>query len=561
MSGINFENIKTIASAIGSVASCGSNIEKLIATLTGSQSTQLNQLLEQLEQDIVHGLGNVVNAINDDRLSKDWGEISSTLTYVHTMLKAYQEQLSTVKAVTGTNNTVQYQITTKSSLISLQDWCYGYQMQGSNISVEGALPVIAGFISLETITSLTPNVSSLSGIFQYTGPGSSSSGLGANAISRWQEIFTALKQSNSNNLPGNSFINYSVYDSMLRLMSYIHNLVSLSLYVHDSAMALLIAANGPQPNLISLQNSITNHFGNYSTPGTVWHKFNSALTSLGTATAAEQLGSCAYSPEQLPGNVALQHVGQDGDIGNLNSIDFCTNQVSLAGSYPNSFFSAIGFCQPTNNAGPTLNSIGYRVYVALQGTITTVGPGPTFNINQQPYPDLNDYYNNDNNWVGSDFGYPLFFSRNNTVETFEPSYVNTVPTPTDHNHITVITGFQLVEIANGFGGFNMAIALQFGELNLTDVNNPVVNIKNPDFIPPIYTHASEYQQYTNSNQVGCYSNAGVLQPNILTNATFCRISSGDVAANVQSASTIYQADFLQPANLPAVFTTGTKATA
>jgi hypothetical protein len=255
----------------------------------------------------------------------------------------------------------------------------------------------------------------------------------------------------------------------------------------------------------------------------------------------------------------LQQLGQQGDIDDTNSIDFCTNQVSLAGTYPNSFFSAIGFCQPTNNAGPTLYGIGYRVYVALQGTVTTVGPGLTFSTSPQLYPDLNDYYNNDNNWVGSDFGYPLFFSQTNTIGTFEPSFVNNIPTPTDHNHITVITGFQIVVISNGIGGFNMGIALQFGELDLTDVNNPVVNIKNPAFIPPTYTYACEYQQYTNTNQIGCYSDAGVLQPNILTNASFCRMYGGDVAANVQSASTIYQADFLQPANLPAVFAAGTQA--
>lgn len=531
----DFDNIVKVLKAFNLVYQNRNNEANLISALMGN-GPDTASILISIEQDVMSGFKDVVNAIQEQTLLTEWSGIATSLSYAHATIKQYQAELATVSNASGS-----CMITSNGQQISLNDWCLGTSNN------PGVLDTLAALVNDSPITAITPSVSSLAGIFSTSTPAGSSSSLGINALSTWMQIVTNAQSNQSQSLLSNNYKYETQYESVLRLMTYTHTLVAMVYYIHDSALQLLTTVTGSSNNYVSVLDTIVANFGDYNTAGTVWNQFAQEFQQLSaSAVPEEQIQYCAYTSFPSTPNTTYSHLGIDipvwagGDSPNGGGETypyywgFCSYPVSLANNanYPNSFFGSLGYIHVNQGSG------SYERILGVQGTVVTAGAGLKLTT-QGLYPDSN-FYSNANNWNNEQFS---------EIGTFEDSWV-AAPQHASPNHISVITGFQLQVISNGAGAYNIGLALQFGVLDVTNPDAPVVTVNDPSFISPVYTSANGYQDYTSMCQSGRYdATTGDLLPAILSNATLSRVQNGDNSILVQVASSIYEADFLQPDKL------------
>lgn len=536
---IDFDNIVKVLKALNAVYRSRNNEASLISTLLGNGPDTVS-VLEAIEQDVLNGFNEVVTAIQEQTLQQEWEGVANSLAYAHATLKQYQAELATLSNASGT-----CMITSNGQQVSLSDWCLG------NGNSTGALATLTALVSAAPITAITPSISSLSGIFSTSVPDGSSSTLGLNALPTWLKIVTNAQSNTTQSLLSSNYKYETQYESVMRLMVYTHALVALTYYIHDSALQLLITATGSANNCVSVLKTIGTNFGDYASPGTVWYQFAQVLGQLASGSNPDQqLLNCAYNSSPLPPNATYSHltidepvwVGGDSPNGggerNYDYWGFCSYPVSLANNpaYPNSFFGSLGYIHVNQGSGD------YERILGIQGNVVQASAGLKLS-SLGVYPDSN-FYSNANNWNNEQFS---------GIGTYEESWLP-LPTHTSPNHISVITGFQLVVITNGAGAYNNALALQFGVLDVTDPNHPTVTIPDPTFVQPTYTQAKGFQDYTSMCQAGHYdpNNSNQLLPAVLSNATLTRVQNGDNGIIVQVAAPFYQAGFLQPDQLPVI---------
>lgn len=519
----------------------------IINAILGNQPS-LATLLEDLGQSIIHDLDNIYAALQQNNLVKEWSGIANSLNYAHELLKTYHADLGTVSLDKNGNFNGLITVDAGTKQIAYSDWCLG--CVDSNGTVRpSALKQLDELINSAVISKLDPATSSLSGIFSTATPGGSSSSQGVDAIATWSSMVLLAKENgNVTNLSG-SFKDETQYESMLRLMDYTFSLVAMTLYLHDTALQLLITSTGSNSNHYSLLNGITENFGNSSESSLVWGTFANELTELATGSA-DQLAAnnqAAYTVDpttrvdynQVTCHIADYPNGSAVPVYNQYAWGFCSNTVSLANTHPNCFFGSLGFTNINPYGSP---NCGSYLYLAVQGTVVSAGANMELTT-QGVFPSVADY-NNPEFWNGTTYTPAI-----DNIGTFEGTYVKP-PVHSNPNHISVITGFQLTLINDNSGAFNLALALQFGVLDVTDPSQPVVTIPDAGYYAPSYTKALAIQDYVCVNQSGNYDNAAMkIRPAILTNASICRLSNGINGINVQAAPGIYAADFLQPASL------------
>ncbi|TND07935.1 MAG: hypothetical protein FD123_2743 [Bacteroidetes bacterium] len=539
---MDFDNVVKVLKALKAVYDNRDNETNLISALIGN-GPDTADLLQALEQDVVQGLQNVVTAIQEQTLTQEWSGIANSLGYAHGVIKQYQTELASVSNQSGT-----CMITSNGQNIPFSDWCLGTSTS------TGALSMLNLLVGSAPINIMDPSVSSLSGIFSTSVPAGSSSTLGLNALPTWIQILSNAQSNTSQSLLGNTYKYETQYESVLRLMSYTHTLVALVYYIHDSALQLLITSTGSASNCVSIGSTIAANFGDYATAGSIWNQFTQEFENLSSGTPDQQQFNSTYFSLPLPPSVTYNHITIDipvwsgGDSPNGGgetypySWAFCSYPVSLANNpdYPNSFFGSLGYLHVNQGSGSEVKVLG------LQGTVVQVGAGLAFST-QGLYPS-SDFYSDSSNWGNMQFS---------GIGTYQESFLP-VPATASTNLVPVITGFQLQVITNGAGAFNIGLALQFGVLDVTDPNNPVVTVSDESFVAPAYAEAKAFQDYTSMIQSGRFDAVtGNLLPAILSNATLCRVQGGDNAVVVQVASPIYMADFLQPDKLPQIIPAST----
>lgn len=544
---LSFGNAVTVFRALEKLYKNQNDESDFIAGIIFGNDQSLGDVLETFEADIVQNLNAIYNALEQNNLLKEWSGVASSLSYVNAVLKQYHTDLSTVYNP-GTNTfTGTIVAGAAGETISFSDWCLGFTDAGGTTR-PSALTTLSALISSEPITTVNPNVSSLSGIFSTATPGGNASPMGLAAIGTWKNMILLAKQNgNVTNLSA-SFQNESQYESMMRLLNYTYSLVTMTLYLHDSALQLLISSTGSSSGYDSVLSTVHKNFGNYNQTDTVWEKFADALDDLASGSPDTQAyyNQAAYVavPQQSGYAQVNDYKPEYTSPYSLVPVNnyvwgYCGTTVTLAGNtdYPNAFFGSLGFVNVNPESGPNAGDI---VYLGVQGTVVSIGPDMALTT-QGLYPSLNDY-TDPSNWSGTTFNQGF-----GNIGTYEGSYVQ-VPVNKNLNHINVITGFQLQVIDNN-GAFNLALALQFGVLDITDPHNPTVTVINSGYVAPQYTQALGIQEYACVNQSGNCNTDGTISPAILSNASICRLTNGVNGINVQAAPEIFMADFLQPALL------------
>ncbi|MCA6364141.1 MAG: hypothetical protein IM638_13980 [Bacteroidetes bacterium] len=545
--GFDFSKAVSVIRALKGLYSNQNNeVSYIIGCILGNKEG-LENLLTTIGESIITDLQNIYAAMQQNNLIKEWSGIASTLNYTHDLLKTYHSDLSSVSSKNGTFNGM-ITVDAGAKQIKFSDWCLG--CVDSNGTVRpSALKQLDELINSSVITN--PSISSLSGIFSTATPAGGSGTLGADAVSTWASMVLLAKENNNVTSLSGSFKDETQYESMIRLMDYTFALVSMTLYLHDTALLLLIASTGSNSNNLSLIKGIQTNFGSYSDTSSVWGTFASEFNELSTGNINQQAfnNQSAYTVDpatRTDYNQVTRHIASYPTDSIIPEYDqyawaLCSNQISIAGNqnYPNSFFGSLGLTNLNPEGSP---NFGEWLYLAVQGTVVSINDNMQLSTNGL-YPSL-DFYNNPWNWGGTTYTPAIY-----DIGTFEGSYV-TPPVHENPDHISVITGFQLVCINNGAGAFNLALALQFGVLDVSDPTQPVVSTPDTTFYAPSYTQALGFQDYVCTNQSGNYDNtAQEIRPAILTNAALCRLTNGINAINVQAAPQIYKAGFLQPASL------------
>ncbi|MCK6639440.1 MAG: hypothetical protein L6Q81_05090 [Bacteroidia bacterium] len=545
---LSFENAVTVFRALEQLYKNKNDESDYIAGIIFGNQESLTDVLETYDKEIIQNLNAIYNAVQESNMLAEWKGVANSLAYVHSVLAQYHSDLSSVYDKTTSKFTGTIVAGATGETVSFSDWCLGYTDAGGTVHAS-ALSRLSALVSPETITANDLDVSSLCGIFSTDTPGGSASTLGLDAISTWKSMILLAKQdANVTNLPA-SFQNETQYESVLRLMNYTYSLVSMTLYLHDSALQLLISSTGSSSGYDSVLNSIQNNFGSYNQQGSVWELFAETLDTLasGTPDAQASLNQAAYvaTPQETNYSQVNDYKPEYVSPYSLVPVNkyvwgYCSTPYSIKGwtAKPNAFFGSLGFLNINPKGSPYAGDV---VYLAVQGTVVTIEPGLELNT-LELFPTIDDF-TSPALWYGTTFSQGF-----SGIGTYEGTYVE-APQHSNPNHLNVITGFQLVEINNGSGGFNLALALQFGVLDVTDPNNPIVNIVNPEFIAPKYTQALAFQEYACVNQSGNCDSSGTIQPSILSNATICRLTNGVNGINVQAAPEIFMADFLQPALL------------
>lgn len=546
---MSYEAIKdayAIINAIAGLAGDESTIQSFIDGLSGSSST-LNTLLEDLNNNVITGFQDVVDAINDAALTDAWQPINQSLTYIGTSLMAYQAAMATVAGPAGGPYTITY----NSDAINFIDWCNGYTDSGGTVH-RSHLDEMSSWVN---VAPLANSYLSLAGIFSSVPPAPGALKLLVEIAQAAQGDPTGVQASMAYD---------TQYNSVLKFMDAINKLVTLTYYVHDSALALRnqilgkkVGAQGRQP----LTAAIAANFGNVSASGTIWNQFAATLSQLATATPQTQVS--AFKPHMFPPTHAVSTWERQPSNGWV----FLPHKVQISDFYSNAYFSAIGLVHVESSQYPEYPYSDGWVYqnahAALVGTAVQVGPvpaggtAPTFTP-LPAVPDVQGVYGNSGNWVaspetgadGSTYNL-VTYAGALQLGTCEPSYV-VPPAVTSNNHVRVVTGFQFVALQNG-QAFNVGVALQFGELDMSDPANPTVTVADDSFIPPNLTEQPDVQQFINTNLVGDYS-TGSNGHGVVTSVSMQQYQGGNgpTCLGVQMIPTFYMADFYQPTNLPVI---------
>lgn len=521
----------------------------IVNTILGNKPS-LETMLEDLGESVLSDLQNIYDALQQNNLLQEWSGIANALNYAHSLLTTYHTDLGTIQLDAKKNFNGMITVDAGAKQIAYSDWCLGCVDPDGTVR-PSMLQQLDELINSAVINNVSPSVSSLSGIFSTATPGGSAGTQGADAIATWSSMVLLAKENGNVSNLSPSFRDETQYESMLRLMNYTFSLVSMTLYLHDTALQLLISSTGSASGNYSLINGISENFGQVSDAQLIWGTFATELQSLASGSIDTQAGNeqAAYTVNTQRSDYAHATCYEPDYVSptslvpvNNDQFGYCATQVSLAGNsdYPNAFFGSLGFINVNPSGSPYC---GDTVYMAVQGTVVTVGPNMSLTAQPGLYPSLNDYQD-PSNWSGS--GFNQSFAN---IGTYEGTYV-TAPVHANSNHVSVITGFQLQLINNGAGAFNLALALQFGVLDTTEPENPVVTTPDTNYYPPAFSQQLGIQDYICVNQAGNYDSAtGTMRPVLLSNAAICRVANGDNAINVQAASLIYQADFMQPTEL------------
>lgn len=546
--GLSFSNVSSILQAVATVYQNRNSILSII----GDAPPSLESIVEQLGQEICADLEKIYDAVKQNSLVQEWKGIADTLNYSHSTLVTLNNELATVQQDNSGNLWIL--AGADQQKVTFENWCMGWT-DGDGTQHRSSLTRIAELIGSDVIIHEGLTISSLSGIFSTVTPGGGAGVMGTDAIGTWTAMLQLAKENPGvTNLSG-SFRDETQFESLLRLMNYVYELITMSLYVHDSALLLLQQAKLNTNGHNSLFNGITQNFSNWENAESPWGVFASEFASLASGNINIQAGNnqAAYTVDtnrkdfsHVTNYIAYTESTSYARGGGVTTSypytwSYCADTVSLAGSgYTNAFFSSLGFLLVNPETSP---NYGFNLYLAVQGTVVQIGENMEM-TSQGIYPPTS-FYTDASKWSGTN----TYTNSFGGVNTYEGTYVDVQATG-NNNQVKVITGFQLQLINNGQGGFNVALALQFGILDVTNPLSPVVTIPDPKFYAPAYTQACEIQSYYCVNQSGNYDSKGkCMRPSILTNAAICRIANGDNAINVQAAPSLYMADFLQPSLL------------
>lgn len=530
---MNIDSAIKVISAFSNLASAANNIDNIVDSITGSGGTaRIVDAIDQLDADVRTGFADVVSALGDQTLVKEWTPISKSLTYIYNASTQYLTVLQSLTKASSGPNSGSYVVIVQTQETLFTDWC---QASG------GPLTTLASFVETANYGG-TPGMLSLAGMF--TNLESSNT-----ALDLWVQIAQAAQASPNQVLA--KYKGQTVFDLVNKLMSEVFTILGMVYYAHDAALKALNQLS-PNNGYSSLAADINTNFGNTGTAGTVWNAFAAELKKLRTTPVGYSGNGCnPLNPQGQVLNASLtgdQYPGPAGDYTDVNGWIYTFALVETTAP-PNSFFTSLQIAQvPCNGCNQAILAF------VLQGVPATVGKNLSLSSDGVPIPDPN----------GSGVQSGWYWNSNDGLTEYNPGfqcpqyaqllYSNVTPPQTASNNvISVVTGFAFAQSGNRLG-----IALQFGELDVSDPENPTVTVTNPAFQQPVWPDGNTgyigQSNYIDGRPAGDYklddNGSPVNRLGIMTNASLITTYGNRWGLNVQMAAPLYKADFFQPDNLP-----------
>ncbi|HEX2061231.1 MAG TPA: hypothetical protein VHK90_10855 [Thermoanaerobaculia bacterium] len=395
--------------------------KSIIGELTGKQSgpQQMMAALQTIEQELGAGLAAVAEAVRDQTLQQKWQPFADQLNAIQQEIGLRMQELATLDPQALT-------IDAGGRTIPFAEWAAGAGGSG------GALD------------DLGKQLESLSTLFASGGAAN------ASAVDLWSEVSLAAIP---NADPG--FARQTQYTLMFAFLTEIYAILAQLYYTRENALALYNTSFAPADSpYVPLAANIEQWFGDTTKNATVWGQFDAAMTGV----AAQPPGQ-----DDLSASVTGADSGQNDPpvpVSMYATYGFIDLSVTTA-SQPNSCFAGLQLQMLT---------IPYNDYylpvLYVQGLLVTVGPNATFTTGT---------------WVT---GFDQANPRANTVwlgpqdcRYIDLGYVAAPPVP-NGNVSNVITGFRVAHLPtnNRYG-----IALQFGQLDLSNPAAPSIKVVDPSF--------------------------------------------------------------------------------
>lgn len=389
----------------------------------------------------------------------------------------------------------------------------------------------------------------------------------------------------------------------------VYKLVAAAYFLHEGILSLLNALKmNPRNEYSSLKDDMVNLYGNINSATSnsngsqpVWPLFGQAFNGLvsspvlplnfssntnntNTVDSILQIGVSAYTQDNWKGADDF-----DSMTSLFCSLSFsCQNEGADIGTSPaptNSIITSLKFSQV--GGPPNFNSSNYDYLDAkawmLQCQIATVGP----NLELQPiegyFPDKNNQqvtagWNgsiHDSTTSGSRWRYDgstqlLLDGQGNLPSCLSTTFI-TPPQSSNTSIIKVATGFKIAMVGN-----RLAIALQYGDLDVSDLSNPTVVVNDKTYYTPAwYTDGGNTDKYTwrelpdfidkrpsGNSEIDLATSQAMNIPGFITNVALNTAQRGPLTSldnndnNLaihnrmyiiqQMASSLYNAPWLQP---------------
>ncbi len=559
---LNFDSILKMADDFNKLADAGENLESL-ASLLSPSADEIQEALQKIDTDLQTGFKNVVNAVGTETLASEWKParvaIKDAFDYANNRLIELNTLPTSINA--GDDPKINPIVGHK---LSFTHWCFGSDGTYNSGILDGLQ-------------------SKLENLYNQLNPvnGDTNSG-----INLYPQIINAAQADPTNPAVGNLGTDLA-WHSMSNFVDGLYRIITTSYYVYQSALQLLQALGHHKHGYSSLQNEdFFKMFGKISNDST----YSSSLWNLlpGLFSPFKQpdkdpmsvLNKSAYTVQPYnavsnPWPTATAKLTEKGGGG----IYFATGKpVSLIYDHQDCFFLDIGFTLPdkyTDYNTPKVESQdldGHNPMLGLVGRVGYLNQYMEVCDLQTDYPS-NDYYSNQPEWwhyveydrrLGLGLGCYVT-DPSAQIDTYKCEFP-TPPAASSENHLVVVTGFQfqLIQAPNASSGWDLVVAVQYGEIDLTPVENPDSNtplqvtlLQNGDFIAPNGKDAYRcgFVENTSLGRAGFYrpsedGTSMVNQLGIVTNIALGNIDNQNFNAPVvEMAPTFFQGKFMQPANI------------
>ncbi|WP_144243580.1 hypothetical protein [Azospirillum argentinense] len=476
------------------------SVDTIIELITGDDGglSQVSAQLTELTSVCQAGFSSVVQAIANAETQREWDAFATKIEGIQQSIAGYSNELQSLdKNLTIIVNSKSY---------SFKDWCEG------SSGLSGALNSLAGLA--EQMWSL----------FQSGGVGNPP------LLTVWSSVVQS---------GGNASAGQTQMTMLYALYQEFYGTLLKLFYVRENALQIYYNNYGKGDFLPLTQYTIPRYFGSVTSSDTtcVWAIFGAKFESILASTIPN-------NDHLLTATDGGDYTGTDSSmcIGSLGEsskpvITLDQNPISVSGQ-ANTCFAQLQFA----------SSQGTHFF--LQGTPVTVGPGGVFTAGS-PIPAGPGGLSGG----GPNSVLPMMITLQDGPITqapfFNGAYVTPPAQPTDPSKSLVVTGFQVTTVDGRIG-----IALQYGELDLTDINAPTVTVTNSSYVQPqpggpTNTQGSAlpgmFPLWTGSPAIETIDQRPVgTKANFpITNATFTPQSTR-LGLYVQTAWTGYQAAAFQP---------------
>lgn len=424
-------NIVTIAKGVSTVSGAFSSAINLWETLEGDTGMdEVADAIQNMAAEMQQGFQSLAAAVNMGTLVNEWAPTASALNSIQATHAQLQEEFATLSTTT-------WMVSVSAQAVTFRSWCEGHDGKSG---------------ALETLSNC---VMQLGNLFMTGGVANNS------VISLWDQLCSAAA---ANKIGG--FTQQTRYNLMFQFMQEIFATLGALFYTRENALALYLSQYPPNPyGYETLPATIQQIFGNVNTKNTVWYQFAQQFaTYTAPSTADGQFAMAATSGDSYPTD---SYVCLDGD-----SLEDYTLVLMHPVSAPaNQFFGSIGI----QTAQITIGAQKQVMY--LVGTPVTIGPDLTFtpqaqvtafnaSAQYQPFTDL------------------MAITGGSPDDGMSFSYINTCwappPAVANSNQCAVVTGFKFATVGN-----RMGVSLQYGILDISNPNNPVLTT-NPAWVGPTW---------------------------------------------------------------------------